>query len=241
MKTMRLSTSALPFVALVICTSGCDGASSTPTSSSGSSTEQPAPAKTTTPPYTGPSDSANPDPTPPPVNCTGNPGELYELTVPTLEAADQVKLCAYRGRVILIVNGASGCGYTPQYAPLEKLYAKYKETQKKPFEVLAFPSKSFNQEKDTDKEVSTFCTTEYHITFPLFTIAPVIDNAAKNETAQPVYKWLYAQPGMATPVAWNFEKFLIGKDGKVVKRWLSAVSPDEGSEIDMAIQAELAK
>ena len=91
--------------------------------------------------------------------------------------------------------------------------------------------------------MSEFCTDEYGITFPLFTIAPVIDNTAKAQTAQPVYQWLAAQPGMSAPVSWNFEKFLIGKDGKVVKRWLSATSPAAGGdgEVDLAIAAELAK
>jgi glutathione peroxidase len=176
-----------------------------------------------------------------PVDCTGDPGTFYALSIQKLSSLQDYPLCAYKDTVVLIVNGASGCGYTPQYAPLEDLYTKYHDTQGKKFEVLAFPSKSFNQEKDTDAEVSDFCTTEYHITFPLTTIGPVIDDKDKGVTAQPVYQWLYQQPGMSTPVAWNFEKFLIGKDGKVVKRWLGAVSPTEGGEIDQAIAAELAK
>jgi glutathione peroxidase len=190
------------------------------------------------PPNTGPVDD---DDEPTPATCTGAPGELYELSVKKLAQLDELELCTLKGSVVLIVNGASGCGYTPQYEPLQKLYAKYKDTEKRPFELLAFPSKSFNQEKDTDQDVSAFCTDKYHITFPLFTIGPVIDDPAKGEAAQPVYKWLRAQPNMEKPVAWNFEKFLISKEGKAVKRWLSAVSPDEGGEIDQAIAAELAK
>lgn len=174
-------------------------------------------------------------------DCTGEAGTFYALTVKKLGGGADLPLCAFKDKVVLVVNGASSCGYTPQYKPLEALYAKYKDTQAQPFEILAFPSDSFNQEKDTDKEVSEFCTTEYHITFPLTTIGPVVDDASKNITAQPVYQWLYQQPGYSTPVAWNFEKFLISKEGKLVKRWLSAVSPDEGGDIDKTIAAELAK
>jgi glutathione peroxidase len=178
------------------------------------------------------------------VNATCTPGEagsFYALKVTALGGSSEIPMCAYKDTVVLIVNGASGCGYTPQYKPLEALYTKYNQTQNAKFEVLAFPSDSFNQEKDSDQAVSEFCTTEYNITFPLTTIGPVIDDSSKKVTAQPVYKWLYAQPGYETPVAWNFEKFLVSKQGKVVKRWLSATSPDEGGEIDLAIAAELAK
>ncbi len=182
-------------------------------------------------------------------SCTGAPGELYALTATMLGGETTVPLCTLKGNVALIVNGASNCGYTPQYKPLQALYAKYKDgTNPAPFEVLAFPSDSFNQEEDSDQAVSDFCTTEYGITFPLFTIAPVIDDTAKKVTAQPVFQWLYAQPGMSAKVAWNFEKFLVSKEGKVVKRFEpdstpEAIEPEPtlGGEIDLAIAAELAR
>lgn len=185
--------------------------------------------------------ASDPETTPPVIHCSGAAGTFYALSAKRLAQVDEHPLCAYEGAVVLVVNGASACGYTPQYKPLQALYAKYNETQGKKFDVLAFPSDSFNQEKPDDKQVSEFCTNEYGITFPLFTIAPVIDDPSKNRVAQPVYKWIAAQPGMAAPVSWNFEKFLISKDGKVVKRWASGASPDEGGEIDLAIAAELAK
>lgn len=227
---------SLVFVAL-LATAAC--ASETPAPS----TSEAAKGGELPPSATGkPKTPATPDdPAPAPATCTGSPGEVYELSLKKLAEVDELKLCTLKGSVMLVVNGASGCGYTPQYAPLQTLYAKYHDTQKAKFEVLAFPSKSFNQEKDTDADVSAFCTNEYHITFPLFTIAPVIDDAAKGVTAQPIYKWIYAQPGMDKPVTWNFEKFLISKDGKVAKRFPTALSPDEGGEIDLAIAAELAK
>jgi glutathione peroxidase len=183
----------------------------------------------------------DPDDEPPTAaSCTGDMGTLYELNVKKLAQIDALQLCSLKGYVMLIVNGASGCGYTPQYAPLEALYEKYKDQK---FMVLAFPSKSFNQEKDTDEEVSQFCTTKYHITFPLFTIGPVVDNAQKNEVAQPVYQWLKKQPGMEKPVPWNFEKFLIARDGKAVKRFAYTMNPDPAKDptIENAIKAELAK
>jgi len=98
-------------------------------------------------------------------------------------------------------------------------------------------------QEDTDAAtVSEFCTQENGITFPLFAIDIVAKDSPKpGDVAQPVYQWLYAQAGYATQVAWNFEKFLISKKGQVVGRWLSADSPDDGGDIDLAIQAELAK
>ena len=177
---------------------------------------------------------------PAPATCTGAPGELYELSVKTLAVLDEVKLCTRKGSVLLIVNGASHCGQTYQYEPLQALYAKYKAQK---FEVLAFPSKSFDQEKSTDQEVRTFCTDQYKITFPLFTIGPVVDDDAKGEKAQPVYQWLRKQPGMEAPVPWNFEKFLISRDGKAVKRFAYTMNPDPAVDptIENAIKEELAK
>jgi glutathione peroxidase len=168
--------------------------------------------------------------------CTGDPGTIYELKVRALASTDEVLLCRAKGRVLLIVNGASHCGYTPQYKPLQQLYGKYQEQG---VSILAFPSKSFNQEDSDEQQVSDFCTKENGITFPLFAINPVKDNAQKGEVAQPLYQWIAAQPNMGDPVAWNFEKFLISKDGKVLKRWPSGGSPAIGGEIDLAIAEAL--
>jgi len=168
--------------------------------------------------------------------CTGEPGTLYELTVRQLASTEEIPLCRAKGRVLLIVNTASYCGYTVQYKPLQVLYEKYRDQG---FSVLAFPSQSFDQEDSDEKKVSEFCTREQGITFPVFAIAPVKDNPSKNETAQPVFEWLTSQPGMSTPVGWNFEKFLVGRDGKVLDRFLSQVEPNEGGPIDEAIAKAL--
>jgi len=255
---MRTRAVALPIPVLALgfllaaCTSN-DSPSTTDSktssggsSSSSSGSQTPATGEKPKPPNTGPVDNTPPlddsldilvDPNAP--ACTGNAGEIYALTAPKLVTNAPIPLCRGKGRVMLIVNGASHCGYTPQYKPLQELYAKHKAAG---LSILAFPSTSFNQEDVDAATVSDFCTKENGITFPLFAIDVVSDGKPKpGDVAQPVYKWLYAQPGQSTPVAWNFEKFLISKDGKVVKRWLSAVSPDLNGEIDLAIQAELAK
>ncbi|MCA9588664.1 MAG: glutathione peroxidase [Myxococcales bacterium] len=222
-------------MAVLVAVAGCSstetqtpsGGQTASSSSGGSSGAKPGPVPTGTP---------TSDPGPGPAACSGAAGELYALTSKSI-ALEDVPLCRYKGEVLLIVNGASDCGYTPQYAPLQAMYVKYKAQG---FDVLAFPSKSFNQERGTEKEVSEFCTKEYGITFPLFQIGWVVDRPAQGEPIRAEYKWLMAQPGMDSPVAWNFEKFLIGRDGKVAKRFLTAVEPDS-KEVTDAIEAELAK
>jgi glutathione peroxidase len=164
--------------------------------------------------------------------CTGQPGELYALSARTLGATEEIPLCRFEGAVLLIVNVASHCGYTPQYAPLQTLYDKYKAQK---FYVLGFPSNSFNQESTDEKEISKFCTDEYKITFPMFAIGDV--NGAGT---QPVYTWLKSQPDQSADISWNFEKFLISRDGKIAQRFLTGVEPDDPT-LTGAVEAELAK
>jgi glutathione peroxidase len=164
--------------------------------------------------------------------CTGKAGELYALSARALGATEEIPLCRFKGAVLLVVNVASHCGYTPQYAPLEAIYEKYKAQK---FYVLGFPSNSFNQESTNEQDISTFCTNEYKITFPMFAIGDV--NGANT---QPVYTWLKSQPDQSKDIAWNFEKFLIARDGKVANRFLTAVTPDS-TDVTTAIEAELAK
>ncbi|CAN5561179.1 glutathione peroxidase [soil metagenome] len=151
-------------------------------------------------------------------NPAAEKGSIYALSSENLGNTRNVSLCEFRGQVMLIVNVASACGYTPQYTPLEDLYLKYKAQK---FSVLGFPCNQFGaQESGTDEDISTFCTTKYNITFPMFTKSNV--NAP---TENPIYSWLKAQPGGAGDISWNFNKFLIGRDGKVLKRYDSAVEP----------------
>lgn len=169
-----------------------------------------------------------------PTTCTpvAAVGEVYALSANDL-GGDPVSMCNFRGKVMLIFNGASQCGYTPQYKPLETLYQTYKG---RGFEALGFPCNQFGgQEPGSSKEISTFCTTEYHITFSMFEKIDV--NGA---SAHPIYQWLKAQAGGAGDITWNFEKFVIGRTGKLVKRFPPSTEPDD-PELMATIEAELAK
>jgi len=163
----------------------------------------------------------------------GNAGEFYALSAENLAETANVPMCSFRGKVVLIVNTASLCGNTPQYAPLEALFTKYSAAG---FYVLGFPCNQFGgQEPGSGKEITSFCSTEYHITFPMF--AKVDVNGAD---ASPLYQWLKAQPGGSGDIDWNFAKFLIGRDGKFIKRWVAATQPDD-SDVVAHIEAALAK
>jgi glutathione peroxidase len=152
---------------------------------------------------------------------------LYDYKVHSL-AGDPVDLAKYRNNVVLVVNTASRCGFTPQYAGLEKLATDY---QDKGFVILGFPSNDFGgQEPGTPQEITTFCTTKYHITFPMFEKVDV-----KGPTKAPVYEFL--TNGFPEPT-WNFCKYLVGKDGKVIKEYPSKVTPDDAglkTDIDAAL------
>jgi glutathione peroxidase len=134
-------------------------------------------------------------------------------------------LADYRGKVVLVVNVASQCGYTPQYEGLEKLHEKYNE---KGLVVTGFPANDFGaQEPGTDSEIQTFCTSKYGVKFPMFSKITV-----KGSGKHPLYAFL-TQAAPAGEVKWNFEKFLVGKDGQVVGRFPSSVTP----ESDTLVQA----
>jgi glutathione peroxidase len=143
-------------------------------------------------------------------------------------------LAAYKGKVILMVNVASKCGYTPQYEGLEATYRKYKDQG---LVILGFPANNFGgQEPGTDEEIKTFCSTKYNVSFPMFSKISV-----KGEDKAPLYQFLTdakANPTTGGEIKWNFTKFLIGKDGKVISRFESAAKP-EGPEITGAIEKAL--
>ncbi len=155
--------------------------------------------------------------------------------VQSLEGKD-VDLGQYKGKVVLIVNVASKCGYTPQYKALEALYTKYSDQG---FVILGFPCNQFHsQEPGTAEEIRQFCTSKYNVTFPLMAKVEVNGDGACD-----LYKYLTAldaKPEGAGKVKWNFEKFLVGRDGQVVARFLTKTKPDS-DEVVKAIEAELAK
>jgi glutathione peroxidase len=141
-------------------------------------------------------------------------------------------LKAYKGKVLLIVNVASKCGYTPQYTGLEATYQKYKD---KGFAVLGFPCNQFGgQEPGTDEEIKQFCSSKYQVSFPLFDKIEV-----NGQNRHPLYSVLAGKdspfPG---DIRWNFTKFLIGRDGKILNRFDSKVKPDS-AELIQAVEAAL--
>ena len=146
----------------------------------------------------------------------------------------EVKLSSYNGKVLLIVNVASECGNTPQYAGLEDIY---KEFQSKGFEILAFPCNDFGgQEPGTNEQIQTFCTANYGVTFKLFDKIKVL-GADKS----PLYQLLTDNNVTGKgDVKWNFEKFLISKDGKIVTRFGNKVQPTS-DEVIAAIESQLKK
>jgi len=143
---------------------------------------------------------------------------VHDFKVKTIDGKE-ASLSDYKGKAVLIVNTASECGYTPQYAGLEALYEKYKS---RGFTVLGFPSNDFGaQEPGSNAEIKKFCELRYKTTFPLFSKIPV-----KGPEADPLYKYLTGLPGkQGGPVTWNFNKFLVGPDGKVIEHFDSRVEP----------------
>lgn len=143
---------------------------------------------------------------------------IHEFSANTIEGQSKA-LSDYKGKVLLVVNTASECGYTPQYAGLQRLHEKL---QSKGFSVLGFPSNDFGaQEPGSDKDIAQFCDAKFHVTFPMFSKSVV-----KGSGKTPLYAFLtQAPPG--GEVKWNFEKFLIGKDGKIAGRYPSAVDPED--------------
>jgi glutathione peroxidase len=164
------------------------------------------------------------------MNASAAPlASLYDYKVNTLDGKP-ADLGTYNGHVTLVVNTASRCGFTPQYAGLEKLYTDY---QDKGFVILAFPSNDFGgQEPGTPEEIASFCSAKYNITFPLFEKVKT-----KGDGQAPVYQFLTT--GFPPP-SWNFCKYLIGKDGKVIQFFPSKVTPEDAT-LRGAIDAALAK
>ena len=135
---------------------------------------------------------------------------------------EEISLKEYEGKVLLIVNTATGCGFTPQFEGLQDLYEKY---QGKGFEILDFPCNQFgNQAPGTDEEITDFCNSRYGITFPQFA---KIDVNGKN--ADPLFEYLKTQRGgfLGNDIKWNFTKFLVSRDGKVVERYAPMTRPEK--------------
>lgn len=156
---------------------------------------------------------------------------IYEFKMKDIDGKD-LPLSKYKGKVLLVVNVASKCGLTPQYEGLEKIYEKYK---KQGFVILGFPANEFaGQEPGTNAEIKQFCTGNYHVTFPMFSKIVV-----KGEGINPLYTWLIESSDRPKDdIEWNFAKFLIGKDGTVIKRFSPKLTP-ESPEVTEAIEAAI--
>jgi len=152
----------------------------------------------------------------------------HEFTLKSIDGKD-VPLSTFKGKAVLFVNVASRCGYTPQYAGLEALYQKYRD---RGLVVVGVPANNFGgQEPGTNEEIKEFCTRKYNVTFPMMSKVSV-----KGGDINPLYAWLTSSTG--GDVRWNFTKFLVGKDGKVISRFESGVKPD-AAELTGAIEKAL--
>lgn len=157
---------------------------------------------------------------------------LYEIAVKDIDGRPGT-LAPYRGRVLLIVNVASACGYTPQYQGLQALFQKY---EKRGLTVLGFPCNQFGaQESGSNTEIKEFCSVNFHVTFPMFDKIEV-----NGPRRHPLYARLAGKDSPAAgDVGWNFTKFLVGRDGRILRRFDSDVEP-ESPEVVKAIEAALA-
>jgi glutathione peroxidase len=156
----------------------------------------------------------------------------YDFSFRKIDGGD-LALSQWRGKPVLVVNTASECGYTPQYADLEALWRRYRD---KGFVLLGVPSNDFGgQEPGSEAEIKSFCERNYEIDFPLAAKEPVI-----GRQAHPFYRWIIAQLGEGGAPRWNFHKYLIGPDGAIAGAWPSRVSPTDPaitSEIEKALGA----
>jgi len=159
---------------------------------------------------------------------------IYDFTLPLLNGKD-APLADYKGKVVLVVNVASRCGFTPQYSALESVYEKYKDQG---FVIVGFPANNFaNQEPGTNEEIAKFCSGKYNVTFPVYGKVSV-----KGDDQTPLYAYLTkdANPSVAGDIKWNFTKFLVDRKGNVVQRFEPATTPD-APEVVAAIEAALKK
>ncbi|MBL8809131.1 MAG: glutathione peroxidase [Planctomycetaceae bacterium] len=157
---------------------------------------------------------------------------VHEFKMKSIDGKE-VELSEYKGKVLLIVNVASQCGLTPQYEQLQALHEKYKDQG---VVVIGVPCNQFGaQEPGTEAEIKQFCDSKYKVTFPMMSKVDV--NGAKED---PLYKYLKSNSDKKDPISWNFEKFVVGKDGKVAARFAPRTKPD-ADEVITAIDSALKK
>ena len=166
-------------------------------------------------------------------SLSAEPKSIYDFTMRTIDG-DHVSLKSYHGKVVLLVNVASKCGFTPQYAALESLYEKYKD---KGLVIVGVPANNFmSQEPGTDEEIKKFCSNKYNVTFPMMSKVSVL-----GDDQAPLYSFLTdksADPRFAGDIKWNFTKFLFDRSGKPVARFEPNVTPDS-PQVTAAIESAL--
>jgi glutathione peroxidase len=163
---------------------------------------------------------------------TGTPTSLTDFDATSLEGRP-VDLSSYDGKVVLVVNTASQCGFTPQYQGLQKLYDEFGD---RGFTVLGFPCDQFgHQEPGDEAAIGAFCEKNFGVTFPMFGKVDV-----NGDQAHPLYQWLRSQKGglLGSRIKWNFTKFLVGKDGQVIDRFAPTTAPEKlNGDIEKALSA----
>ena len=155
---------------------------------------------------------------------------LLQHTFARLQDEKPQSLCQYAGRVLLVVNTASYCGFTPQYRGLEALYTRYRDAG---LVVLGFPSNDFAQEKASNREIADFCENTFGVRFPMFAAS-----AVRGRDANPLFRQLAERAGQAP--RWNFHKYLVARDGTVVGQWGATTTP-QSAELVQAIERQLAR
>ena len=168
-------------------------------------------------------------------SLSAEPKSIYDFTMRTIDG-DHVSLKSYQGKVVLLVNVASKCGFTPQYAGLEALYEKYKD---RGLVIVGVPANNFmSQEPGTDEEIKKFCSNKYNVTFPMMSKVSV-----KGDDKTPLYVFLTGKdtdPKFGGDIKWNFTKFLFDRNGNPIARFEPKVTPDS-PEVTAAIESALAR
>tara|TARA_B100000242_G_C42951970_1_gene441407 strand:+ start:87 stop:587 length:501 start_codon:yes stop_codon:yes gene_type:complete len=141
---------------------------------------------------------------------------FHDFTIESI-SGETINLSDYKSKVVLLVNTASKCGFTPQYSGLQKIYEKYKDDG---LVVLGVPTNDFNQELSKDSDVKEFCEIRFGVEFPMSSIQPI-----RGENAHPIYKWIKSNVSVIGQPRWNFHKYLIGKDGNIINWFSSMTSP----------------
>ena len=159
---------------------------------------------------------------------TSSDKSFHDFSIESISGEDIV-LADYKDKVVLLVNTASQCGFTPQYAGLQKIYDRYKDDG---FVVLGVPSDDFNQELSNDDDVKKFCEIRYGVNFPLTSIQKI-----KGESAHPLYKWISGNTSVIGQPRWNFHKYLISKEGQIVNWFSSMTSPTSDGLLKQIEQA----